>query len=137
MERGGSTEGSGGGALGLDDHVGDEVRGLAGVGEGAGGLAGARREAPVLLEAAPDLHGGLRQHQPVAGERPPRRPQHRPVHRQALRRRRRRHFPEVKKCVCVLCRRRAPAAVAPSLAAAGDGDRRRGGGWMGVNRSID
>ncbi|KAB8099113.1 hypothetical protein EE612_028989 [Oryza sativa] len=104
MERGGSTEGSGGGALGLDDHVGDEVRGLAGVGEGAGGLAGARREAPVLLEAAPDLHGGLRQHQPVASERPPRRPQHRPVRRQALRRRRRRHFPEVKKCVCVLCR---------------------------------
>uniref|UniRef100_J3M6D1 Uncharacterized protein n=1 Tax=Oryza brachyantha TaxID=4533 RepID=J3M6D1_ORYBR len=86
------TEGSGGAALGLDDHVGDEVRGLAGVGERAGGLVGARGEAPVLLEAAPDLHGGLRQHQLVAGERPPRRPQHRPVSCQTLRRRRRHFF---------------------------------------------
>jgi len=73
------NEGPGGRACGLNYHVRDEVRGLAGVGEGARRLVGARGEAAVVLEAAPDLHRRLLQHQLVARESPPRRPQHRPV----------------------------------------------------------
>jgi hypothetical protein len=47
-------------------------------------------EAAVVLEAAPDLHRRLPQHQLVAHECPSRRPQHRPVGSQPFRRYR--HF---------------------------------------------